>query len=230
MTRAAAALLDLLGPRACAACDTPGRQPFCPDCESRIVSAPLLRIHGVDVLGAASYTRSVSRAVCRLKYENRPDLAVPLGAFLAARLPQPRLSPDCLLVPVPLHPRRLAERGYNQAALLAYQLSRRIAARWDPLALCRVRNTPQLAGSSPGARAAATQHAFVVRHPRRLRHARVVLVDDVVTTGATAGACVAALRAAEVAPSCVVAVAVAGGPPPDRLPDGTESFDSLEHF
>ena len=109
------------------------------------------------------------------------------------------IEPSDVWVPVPLHPLRLAERGYNQAALIARELSRIQGARVDARRLYRVRHTEQQAKRDRSGRAQNVAQAFRARsrasapatQPRRL-----VLVDDVVTTGATLSACIQALRAA----------------------------------
>jgi len=121
-----------------------------------------------------------------------------------------------LLVPVPLHRGRLFHRRYNQAALLAQALSR-ISGRSAVVdALVRVRPTVPLGDFSPGERAATVAGAFAVR-PRRaadLAGKRVLLIDDVMTSGATANACAAVLLAAGAA---AVDVLVAARVPDPRL-------------
>src|SRR5690606_26144914 len=96
---------------------------------------------------------------------------------------------------VPLHPRRLAERGYNQAALIARPVARAAGARLSPRVLARTRFiAPQASRDRAGRRAIAG--AFRVRRPHLVRGQRVLLVDDVSTTGATLGACAAVVAAA----------------------------------
>ena len=118
-----------------------------------------------------------------------------------------------LLVPVPLHRRRLFSRRYNQAALLAQTLGRLSGKRVMVDALARVRQTSPLAGQSPTERRQAVADAIRAR-PHRVRALsgrRVVLVDDVLTTGATAGVCTEALLAAGAASVDVLAAARAAG-------------------
>jgi ComF family protein len=103
-----------------------------------------------------------------------------------------------VLVPVPLHRKRLLSRRYNQSGLLAAQLSKITGIRWDGLVLRRARNTRSLGGLGPSSRKREVGGAFDVDEARAakigLSGARVVLVDDVLTTGATANACVRALK------------------------------------
>ena len=128
-----------------------------------------------------------------LKYRGIRALAPDMGELLARHLESSRLAAD-LIVPVPLHRRRERERGYNQAALLAYELGRRtglpVAA-----ALRRTKDTPpQVAMLGPEKRRANIDGAFEC--VADVRDRRVLLIDDVVTTGSTMGACAAPLKAA----------------------------------
>ncbi len=159
---------------------------------------------------AGAFAPPLSEAIRALKYRDRPDLADPLAEVVLEQLGRVALSAPEALVPVPLHPRRLAERGYNQAALLARRLGRGWGGRTMPTALRRQRFTPQLAGQPREFRIAQVENAFVVRHPTLVRGCRTVLVDDVLTTGATAAACVRALRTAGATVYAVVAIARAG--------------------
>jgi ComF family protein len=106
------------------------------------------------------------------------------------------LKAPAVLVPVPLHPRRLRERGFNQSELLAQALGRRSGLVVAPEALVRRKETPPQTGLTAAARRSNVSGAFTVRRRSRVAGRVVVLVDDVVTTGATARACAAALRAA----------------------------------
>lgn len=157
------------------------------------------------------YRDGMREAIHALKYGRRPVLATPLGRLLAeagARaLPTP---PDAWadgLVPVPLHPARLAERGFNQAELLAVPC----AARWRlPVlarALIRARPTLPQADLDAEARRANVRDAFRVPRSTDVRDRRLLLVDDVLTTGATVGAAARALRAAGAAAVGVLTLA-----------------------
>ncbi len=142
-------------------------------------------------------------AIHALKYGDRPALARPLGRWLAARIRLPR---DALVVAVPLGRRRRLARGYDQAGRLAEQVARAGGAPLLQGALRRVRETPPQVGRSRAARAANVAGAFEA-DPRRVAGRELVLVDDVVTTGATADAAARALLAAGARRVTVVALA-----------------------
>jgi ComF family protein len=130
--------------------------------------------------------------VQHLKYRGARSLARPLAELLAARYAFPA---DALLAPVPLHPARLRTRGYNQAALLARGLARRRGLALAPRLLERTRPTAEHAHLDAAARRHNVQGAFRVRPSPALAGRTVVLVDDVLTTGATADACARVLVA-----------------------------------
>lgn len=195
----AASSAPLDGAAACARCAAP-RDPSqeprrrCPDC--RHLSPALSEIRA-----AFRYEGAIVDAVLRLKHEGRTDLARPLGTALAPLL-RGLLRPGEILVPVPLHGRRLVERGYNQATLLARAAVRALPSaqrpRVDLSLLVRSHEGTSNRRASARERRAHAEGAFAVpaRAATRVAGRRVLLLDDVVTTGATVGACAEALRGA----------------------------------
>jgi ComF family protein len=141
-------------------------------------------------LPAAVGLNALATAVHGLKYRRRRRVAAALGPLLAARYPYDR---DAILVPVPLHARRLRSRGFNQALLLARALGRRYGLEVAARALVRVRDTHIQPGLSAADRRRNLRGAFAVRSPEIVAGRRVVVIDDVLTTGATADACARSL-------------------------------------
>ena len=185
---------ELVAPTRCAACDA-ALAPnvlFCPPCAVSAIRADPWDPRAGGCVAAFEYGGAIATAIGRLKYEDRPDLALRL-----ARAMQPatrRLAGAIdLVVPVPLHAQRLAERGYNQAALLATPLARELSVRLAARALVRVRDTRKQVSLERDARLINLRSAFRSRAPI-VKDARILLVDDVRTTGATLEACAAALH------------------------------------
>lgn len=185
--------IDLLSPRECAACGRPERgSTFCRVCGG-VRAVALGSLAGAPLLVAGSYEPPLSLAIGRFKFQSHSELARPLAALLAGARGSLALSPTDACVPVPLHASRLVERGYNQAALLARAFARSEQMKFMPRLLLRKRATGQQARLGRDARAENVRDAFALRAPPP---PRVVLVDDVVTTGATLAACIEVLRTA----------------------------------
>jgi ComF family protein len=146
---------------------------------------------------ALIYDEAAKRLILPLKYARRTDLARWLARRMAAAAPE-LLHRAEVLVPVPLHWRRLMQRGYNQAALLAGHLGRQGRRPVAYSALRRLRATPPLGERGAAERAALLEGVFAVpgREARHIAGRRVLLVDDVLTSGATLSACARALLAA----------------------------------
>lgn len=143
------------------------------------------------------YDGAARAALLRFKLADRQHLAVMMAAAMArAASADELLQPGVLLVPVPLHRWRLWRRGFNQALLLARELSKASGAALSVDGLRRVRATRPSVGLGPAARAANVRGAFRVRDAAAVAGRAVVLVDDVLTSGATATACTKALLAA----------------------------------
>lgn len=204
------ASLDLLGealfPSRCVACDArvAPHALFCGVCTLSVDAAP----RGLAIAPFA-YGGAVSVAVKRFKYARRSDLAVRLGRAVGACVAR-RLGTGCVdvVIAVPLHAQRRAERGFEQAELLAREVATILATERVPGALRRVRPTRVQASLAREERRINVDGAFVVCDPSRLRGLRVLLVDDVVTTGATLAAAASALRNAGAASVRAAAFAV----------------------
>lgn len=200
-------LLDLLSPRRCISCDgaVVNHGAFCSRCQAELRpdSSPVVLAGGPPVVALGRYQDPLASAIRRFKYADRPDLARPLGNCLSGVTA--RHAHETTFVPVPLHPARLRMRGYNQAALLARVLAQQLGQRVQCRALERARHGPPQAECTREQRFDNARDAYKARH--RLDGVRVVLVDDVVTTGATLTACTHALTRAGA--EVVVAVCLA---------------------
>jgi ComF family protein len=184
-------LADLLAPPRCAACDDelePGSTGFCGAC------APLLEaLTGAEGRVAAyRYGGPLADAIRRFKYAGHAELAAPLGALLVPSARAHAAGLDAI-VPVPLHPRRLRERGFDQASLLAQEVARALSVPRRLDLVRRARPTLAQASLDRLGRIANVEGAFVAT--AAAAGLRVLVIDDVRTTGATLGAVAAALHA-----------------------------------
>lgn len=157
---------------------------------------------------ALVYSGMGRKMVLSLKHGDRQEIARPAAGWISMAA-QDVLTKDTLIAPVPLHWLRLAKRRYNQSALIARQLSDLTGLDWCADLLERTRRTPSLDGKSRNARAEILSGAIRVnaRRRHRIQNRPVLLVDDVMTTGATLAACAEACRASGADQVCVTVLA-----------------------
>ena len=216
-------ILDLLFPPRCAACQVRTRRvAFCAACETRLppAAASLCTICGLPVAGTVtdhacarctrrpphfararactSYRRGEANPLIevlrRHKYGRDITCAPVLAGFLATHAPL--VVDHDLIVPVPLHRRRLRWRGFNQSALLAVAIARQAQRPVDVWTLARAYPTPPQVGLGEADRRRNVAGAFIVRQPPAVDGRTILLIDDVMTTGATADECARVLRRA----------------------------------
>jgi ComF family protein len=211
-------VLDFALPPRCAGCGTIVAEvhSFCPDCWKQVeflgdggcqtCGIPLAATEA-DTCGvclakppriartrAAVAYGDLSRGLAiKLKYGRKVAVAKTMARYMQSLVQQ---DGDRVIIPVPLHRSRLWSRGFNQSALMASELSRRLGIPADALALQRTRRTPALKGMSMLQRRRTVAGAFKVRDKGAVTGRTIVLIDDVLTTGSTAEACARALKKA----------------------------------
>jgi ComF family protein len=198
-----------------------GRDLVCVDCWEALPPAEPQWLRGEDSdfqglparfsarFSLWAYSPEVERLIHLMKYRNRPGLARVMGRRVACACSHRFRGERGIIVPVPLHRARKRERGYNQSELLAQELAREIGWPLVAEALARVRPTRSQATLSREERAGNVRGAFVVRRREAVQGKRCILVDDVVTTGATANECSRVLLEAGAAEVMLVTVAAA---------------------
>ncbi|MBC2664730.1 ComF family protein [Novosphingobium flavum] len=186
--------LSIPGHPCCAACQRPFTDPVDDNSLCAVCLAEPPRHDGIAA--ATLYNEPSRRLVLAFKRGGNIALAPWLARLIEARLPP--VGADWLAVPVPLHRWRLWSRGYNQSALLAGEIARDLGMSMLVDGLLRVKQTPSLGGLGARQREQALKGAIAInaRHAERLKGAKIVLVDDVLTSGATSEACVRALKRA----------------------------------
>jgi ComF family protein len=192
-----AAFEPITGP-ACECCGRPfisaiaaqAQKPLCHACRRDLYDFDLAR-------GYAAYNDTMAKAITLLKY----DEITRLGGWFAARLAErvarePEAFAADVVVPVPLHPLRLRERGYNQAELIARPLAKRLKLPMRAYLLVRTKPRPAKLRLTRHERWTTVRGAYATRTGTRVDKLRILLVDDVFTTGATLDSCSRALRQA----------------------------------
>ena len=211
-------------PPTCAGCaqilesETPA--PFCPDCFKALdlILEPYCPLCGIPYLAEAPsrhlcgdclggvhhfdraratglYQGLFREVIHRYKYRGQLFLVRPLAKMLAAPAKElSRLHKIDIIVPVPLHPKRLRQRGFNQASLLARRLGSALKISVDYASLRRSRWTEPQTGLTRRQRAANVRGAFGLKTPENVRGKGILLLDDVLTTGETVNQCVRVLK------------------------------------
>ena len=207
--------LDLLFPQRCIGCGKEGNllcssclfllpritPPLCPLCgspQSSGILCPNCISCQTQIDGIRSpfrFDKIIRQAIHQLKYQNLRALAIPLAGLLADYLVNNSI-PGEVLVPVPLHNKRLRERGYNQSYLLSREISKLTGLPVIDDCIIRVQHTPPQARTlTVNERRSNVASAFTCRD-HRFRGKEILLIDDVSTSGATLNACAATLKAA----------------------------------
>lgn len=193
-------------------------EPTCPRCghelgphtdqTGRCVVCRNMPMRFDRAVAAAHHLGPIRDLVLALKFAGQRQNALPLGKFLVARLMETEIPQTVqTIVPVPLHRRRRRARGFNQSELLAEELGRRLGLPVLKKGLRRVVDTPpQTQVSSPASRRANVKGAFSVRKRAAVERKSVLLVDDVLTTGATTSECAGVLKRAGAGKVFVVTV------------------------
>ncbi|ALD22155.1 ComF family protein [Hymenobacter sp. DG25A] len=209
--------VSLVFPRVCLACADSlarGEEYICTSCRTELPytdyhllpaeANPLTRRFWgkVPVRHAFSYLRflqhgRVQHLLHQLKYQGQQEVGLVLGRWYGYELAEKGFTPEFdLILPVPLHPRKLAKRGYNQADFFAEGLAQGLQVPWLPNVLRRTEHTSSQTRKNRVARWENVASVFEVPNPAALAGLRVLLVDDVLTTGATLEACAVVLLAA----------------------------------
>lgn len=213
-TRNLQGLLNLFLESRCPLCDRSTDTEFCLDCTRQLQKCQLARANKLEqqklpVFVWGNYQGTLKRAIAALKYENQPQIARPLGTWLAAAWLKSQFATNqVVVVPIPLHANRQKQRGYNQATLIAESFCTATGLKLQKLGLTRQKDTDAQFSLSPQQREQNLNNAFELGTFYRQRpKLPVLLVDDIYTTGVTARFAAQTLQQQGIAVYGMVAIA-----------------------
>ena len=199
-------------------CGRSAEDIFCRDCYpslkkcARKNSQQFISQEKLPLLIWGNYGGKLKRVIALLKYENHPELAQPLGQWLGSawlKSSQFRKNNQALVVPIPLHPKKMEQRGFNQAELIAKSFCRFTGLKCQPQGLARVKETAAMFNLNLSQRQENLTDAFRLgkNFRRRLPSRPILLLDDIYTTGTTVKAAAHILQRQGVQVAGVLAVA-----------------------
>lgn len=196
-------LLDLLFPSFCVGCQKEGSF-LCEECENKIVirripTSPPLNAKSLNIIYAATeyQDKLIAELITQLKYQSVREISHILSDFLLIHLAFAGFKKENnqIIVPVPLHRKRLRERGFNQSELIANNISKKLDIPVSPRALKRIKNTEhQTKIEERENRLENVKDVFICKKPEIIKGKVVILIDDVTTTGATLNECAKILK------------------------------------
>lgn len=194
----------------CPLCQRWATAVFCSDCLCQLQVCQRT-YSSATVLAWGNYAGALKRAIALLKYNSKPEIARPLGQWLAKTWLQQNLSQRYVVVPIPLHDQRRVQRGYNQAELIARSFCQVTGLKMRSQALIRCRATQAQFGLTITERQRNLEQAFTLGpdFKRQPPKQPVLLLDDIYTTGATTQAATQVLQQAGISVQGIVAVAQA---------------------
>ncbi|MDY6898152.1 MAG: ComF family protein [Cyanobacteriota bacterium] len=207
-------LLNLFLQSNCPLCKRPASQEFCEYCHKQLQKCRLTDSNrdkeDLSVIAWGAYGGAIKRAIAAMKYNNHPEIARPLGEWLGeVWLQNYGIEDSFVVVPIPMHPEKQKQRGFNQAALIAKSFCQTTGLKLKLNGLQRTRKTEALFGLSATERKETLIEAFDIgKDFRKHPNVPVILVDDIYTTGATVKSAIETLNKSKITVSGVAAVAV----------------------